>query len=338
MGQKRIELLQCEEPISPDQMLDMQDNANQHVNNLVDDVIGEGVVSATLAPTGTGVGVSISGFECWSSSGHGKQTAAVEVDLADYIPVAGYKWVSIFGTPGFESGDLRANAYGANEYHKRTEAVTFSVLEGTATVLPINPGGGAVRVCSIRLSAGMTSLLSGQIQTINSRSDQIVALTGKVSKSGDTLTGTVTYNGRPLARLNSGRFAFPLTPSLISGTGSADFDAHYILSAGGWIDTKIESENLVVLVVPVLGFYRPDGSIAAARVQPITMRMHTDLMAAGSTLTEGIFVIFEEDGNGENTGRFIVVCIGALHYCNRFAGRTVRWTAIAPQPVLGLEG
>lgn len=332
MGQKRIELLQTESPITPAQMLDMQNNANQHVNNLVEDVIGGGVVSATIVPFESGVGVTISNFESWSSAGYGKQTAAVDINLASYIPTSGYRWISVFATAGWELGDYRPDYYGNNDYHKRTETVTFSVLQGSATVIPLNPGGGAVRVCSIRLHSSTSAIVPGNILTGPGRGDRVVQLWNKVSKSGDDLTGTLTYLGRPLSRTNSGHFKFPVTPELITDTGSEDFDSHYILSSGGYINTGIQSENLIVSVVSVLGFYRPDGSIAAARVQPITMRMHTDLMAAGNTLTEGIFIIYEEDLSGNNTGRFMVVCIGALHYCNRFAGRTVRWTAMAPQP------
>lgn len=339
MGQKRIELLQTESPITPAQMLDMQNNANQHVNNLVLDVIGEGVVSATIVPLESGVGVTISDFESWSSAGHGKQTAAVDINLASYKPTSGYKWISVFATSSWELGDYRPDYYGNNDYHKRTETVTFSVLQGSATVIPLNPGGGAVRVCSIRLHATTQGIVQGNILTGNGRGDSIVQLWNKVSTTGDNLTGTLKYNGKPVPVSNGGWFTFQVFPGLISGTGSEDFDGHYILTSGGWINTGIVSENLAVSLVPAIGFFKPDGSVGYVRVQPQTMRMHTDYVVAvlDATLTEGLYVVYEEDGNGKNTGRFMVYCLGTQHYCNRFAAKNVRWTAVAPQPVSDLS-
>lgn len=339
MGQKRIELLQTESPITPAQMLDMQNNANQHVNNLVLDVIGEGVVTATIVPKGSGVGVTISDFESWSSAGHGKQTAAVDIDLASYIPTSGYRWISVFATSSWELGDYRPDYYGNNDYHKRTETVTFSVLQGSATVIPLSPGGGAVRVCSIRLHSTTSGIVQGNILTGVGRGDRVVQLWNKVSKSGDDLTGTLKYNGKPLAQTNGGIFTFEPIASLISGTGSEDFDGHYILTSSGWINTGIVSENLIVNLVMSMGFYRFNGQLGYARVQPQTMRLHTDFAAAvgQATLTEGFYVIYEEDLNGKNTGRFMVYCLGTKYHCDRFVAKSVRWTAVAPQPVSDLS-
>jgi len=333
MGQNRIELLQCEEPITTGQLLDMLNNANQHSNNILQDVLQEGVLNATIEPSESGIGITIEDFECYSSSGHGKQVSQYEIDLSSYVPGSGYRYISIFATPGWESGDNRANAYGVNEYHKRTETVSFSVVQGSPSLPPSNPGGGAVRVCTIRLHHSTTSISSSMIRTALSNSDHLKPLTGKLDKTGGTLSGTVTYNGKALSQTNQGSFKFQTEPQKINLPTQPDYHNHYILTSGGYIDTGIVSEALTVDLIPVINFYAPSGSVGLARISPHLLRFHTDI---ASTLSELLVAIYEEDVNGKNTGKFLVVCVGSLHFCERFAGKTVRWFASAPQPN-GLE-
>lgn len=352
MGTARTQERHCRrENVTYTELRAIQDISDQHVNNVIDDLIGAGVVTATIAPAGTGVGIEITGFVGYSSTGHAKKAAQSDIDLTAY---KADKWVSIFATPAWLYGDNRLNGANEYDYHERTETVTFSVVQGTATHLPANPGGGAIRVCSIKVLSTMTVIEASDIKTTGSLNgtnyaDVAVPTNEKVSKAGDTITGTLFYQetgktALPMPIFNFGNTKMPVAFKIDGSpahplTGDENFDWHWF-SISPMIPTGIARENLKVLITPNLGFYKPDGTIATLPIQPLFGRFQKDLEAIGENgpATEGIWVHYETTVLGAFTGRFCIIIIGTDSFVNRFANRQLRWTAIASQAAGSITG
>ncbi|GEM_PF-6669353 len=341
MGNIRTERRQqYMEEISYDFLQHLIDISVQAVRNLGKDILGFGVISGgTVSQTDpVSMSVNVAAMLGYSALGdHLRTIASVEVDCSeDYagsstIPLAGNLWISIFALPDWTDGDERPDGIGNMAYHTRTEAVEFQVRKGTATAVPANPGSGAIRICSIRLSSSTTSITTAMVNTGTGYRDTLTILGDRVKKAGDNLTGDLTYLNRPLLYSNKGTISLPSVMTKLSGLNNEDFDNHYIL-ASAMIDTGITGKHQNVVCSPKINMYH-GGAVIPLWMIPIRMRWHSDLMSAGDTLTEGIFVYQEVDANDEYTGKIQIIVIGAQHFVSRFMGRPVRWVAIAPMSV-----
>ncbi len=341
MGNIRTERRQqYMEEISYDFLQHLIDISVQAAKNIGKDILGYGVISggAVAQTDPVSMSVNVAAMLGYSALGdHLRTIASVEVDCSeDYagastIPLAGNLWISIFAFPDWTDGDERPDGIGNMAYHTRTEAVEFQVRKGTATAVPANPGSGAIRICSIRLSSSTTSITTAMVNIGTGYRDTLTILGDRVKKAGDNLTGDLTYQNRPLIYSNKGTTSLPSIMTKLTGLNNEDFDNHYIL-ASALIDTGITGKHQNVICSPKINMYH-GGAIVPLWMIPIRMRWHTDLMSAGDTLTEGIFVYQEVDANDEYTGKIQIIVIGAQHFVSRFMGRPVRWVAVAPMSV-----
>ncbi len=353
MGNIRTERRQqYMEEISYDFLQHLIDISVQAAKNIGKDILGYGVISggAVAQTDPVSMSVNVAAMLGYSALGdHLRTIASVEVDCSeDYagastIPLAGNLWISIFAFPDWTDGDERPDGIGNMAYHTRTEAVEFQVRKGTATAVPANPGSGAIRICSIRLSSSTTSITTSMVNTGTGYRDTLTILGDRVKKAGDNLTGSVLYNGKPLIFSNSGTTSLRLPPGSdpwaeirISGLSNSDFDNHYALSSQ-IIDTGISSKNLHVLCTPKTNLFHL-GSVAQLFINPVRLRWHTDFVAAAanSTFTEGLLIYQEVDANDTFTGRIQIIVIGSQLFVSRFINVPIRWLAVAPMPSANL--
>lgn len=333
MGTIRVQERLCNrEIIDYEHIRHVQDISDQNAGNLIGDLGGGGVISATLAPS-SGIGVSISNFLGQSTLGeHLKKTSASTVDLTSNVPTSGYRWVSIFATFSWTYSLYTPDGTGSSDYHARTEGVTYSAVNGTSTALGANPGSGAIRVCSMRLHHTTSVITAGMINTTLDMSDILKTNADLMPFTGGDFSDIVTYNGKPLVYANNGQASFGAASGPILGVGDADYDNHYYCMTP-LINSGIVHNSLMILPSTRVAFYW-SGSEVQKWWNVIQHRMSNDQVS--NAKSSAIIIYMEEDANGSYTGKFQIIVFGSQNMVNRFANHLVRWTAIAAMPLSGI--
>lgn len=309
----------------------LQDIADQHVNNVVHDCIGKGLLSLTVVPKGSGVGVTVSNLHGYSGGGHFKQTGSEDVDLSALLPTTGGRYVSVFAVPSWHDFDYRPNGVNVSDYHQRTESFTLVAEAGGANV-PTAPSASAVRVCSIWVTSSTTEITLGMIKTSVGFADRMVPNSGKLDKAGGVVSGPIYYNtvagsagGRPMVFSNSGVNNLTELGSY-EGANPDWQNVHYVTT--NWINSFMPNNNLKISLDFDMGFLNWNtGAVETSCIQPLQVRFSTDFSGNDVTATGGIVIIYERNEANNKTGKFLVVVFGSTIFVNRFANSQFRWLA-----------
>lgn len=324
------------EPVTYTEFRDAHNTLNKHTNNLAAECIGASYFAVDIVPMNPGFGVNVSGLVGWSGGGRMKQITPVDVDLSGLKPATGGRYVSVFARPKWKYSDFRQNGAGIDDYHEREEDVEIFAEAGGAGI-PVNPGNGAVRLCSIWIVHNGVAVAQGSIKKMRPFGDKNEPLNTKMSRYGGVLHGPIYFNekenaqgGFPLAFCNSGIESFgPMFQ--IDAVGNDDFHGVYCI-AQPIIDTKLKGINNMHVDIEVqMRYHDPTSGENVVWWMNVTdIIVHTDFVSiiqSGKT-TWGRFIIYEYDENGNKTGRFWFSVVGSALYVSRYEGLKFRWRAV----------
>lgn len=352
MGNARTQYRQLAmKPIPYSQVNHGQDIGDQAVKNAVADITGGGLISWTVSPTSpASMVVSAVINSAFSSLGeYLKKVAAIEVDLTTFIPASGYKWASIFATFAWLNADTVLDGNGNPAVPHRTESVTLTASNtgASAAGLPSNPGGGAVRICSIRLHSSTTQITSSMIKTTGRtagvpNADRMYKTSELLPLAGGILTGSVMYQSGssyfPLVYSNHGAVTFgntilQLTDSLIPGISDyPDFNLHYLVQCERLVNTGIANNYMQFQMAMNIGIYNASNqTVATMWIEPKKIRHASDISA--NQMSEMLIALYHET-DGVFTGDISVFALGSLNFVKRFQNKPFRWMAIAAMPYI----
>lgn len=310
---------------------------------------GRGGVLSAVAVTPTSpasLSVEVAALEGYDRLGRHLRTAlATTVDVSvDYngvstIPTSGSRWISIFATFSWAETDaVSVTGYDDPFYKSRTESVSFQVRIGTASQHPANPGGGAIRVCSILITEAAPAITAGMIHTSNS--DPIFPWTFQdsigiaVFRNGDQLTGILKgRNGWQTPEVNYGFFgwttprqAVPVSPE----DGYRWFPRHF---EGYWMSNFLVTHGIAS---PYVKFtFRPSTADPVKTFRPLYTDIMTYMEAAvtGSSI-QVMQAIQVHDGGATPvyTGQALCQIIGNEAFVDRMINRGYLWEAIYTGP------
>lgn len=321
-----------------DQMAAAVAVANAHVSNIICALGTRGGVFGVVAVTPRSPAdlyVEVAALEGISRLGqHLRKATSTIVNCAvDYlgastVPTSGGRWISLFASYLPSSSGVHTYE-GTIYYDTDTEGVTIQVRKGTATTVAANPGSGAIRICDIWLTEGISAITAVNIHytwaTYQDRLGYAILDTG-----GSMVGPLFGPQGGVVSQMSFGGGYINYPVSLVP-TGADQYAEYFTSEMHGLYHTRylINHGFAIPEVMIDVGLNYPTTSRPKNYLSIFTSYIDAETALGASTLMTHCVHI--HDGSEHYTGKALFIAVGSQAVvANYAANRWMRWRAIAP--------
>jgi hypothetical protein len=314
----------------------IRDAATDRVADLITSVRAGLLSAINITPSGSlDMGVDIPAFEAYDISGRhvriGSATNAFDCSV-DYQgnatrPTSGHRYCSIFAF--FDWNKTDPVTVDSTTYYKQWgESVYLRLYMGAAVDLsktpvpPLNPGNGAIRLCTVRTYEGQTAIAQSDIHTDGGHQDVLghVLLTtgGQIITSPNGIKGGrlvesahgVTQFGSYASRIGDDSFLVKYVPPWL----------HEFAAAAAYLNHGLKSGQVMIhkkINLPGSGTYGAN-----------YIDVHDVLLTGQGDTNSGMLWTFHvHDGVEGYTGQSGLLAIGSQSWAQSLVGKWIRWAA-----------